>query len=423
MLEQSPDLMVQIRDKFAHVEQCPFDGSRIFFENAGGALTLKSVVETSAKFAAIPDNQGRDNPASQALMSIINRAKYDMRDLFNAPKGQFFVGESGTELLFRLIRNAISGCPKGGQIMGSTLEHPASRSAAMHWAELLDKSYVPVPHNSDTGSVDAEAYAALVSPDTHVATILHTSPVTGMGVDVAAVSKAIRDVVPDCFIIVDGIQHAAHGLLDIKSYDIDGYVISPYKMFSRHGYGVAWVSDRLTSLAHEKLVNGPSEAWEFGTRDTGSYATMSDVVSYLDWLGTEVSRKDGSKENNRRKRLVAAGQAIKAHEKMLTDAMLYGRDNLKGVSELNGVEIVGGFDNPLREGLVSLRVRGIASSDLVSALRDQNIRVHVRKDDHYSGNILNPLGWTDCVRISLCHYNTVAEVTRLLSALNKIVTQ
>ena len=103
--------------------------------------------------------------------------------------------------------------------------------------------------------------------------------------------------------------------------------------------------------------------------------------------------------------------------------MLYGRDNLKGLSELDGVDILGGVDNPLREGLVSLRVRGMASPDLVSALRDHNIRAHVRKDDHYSGNILAPLGWTDCVRISICHYNTTAEVTSLLSALAKIVKQ
>ena len=423
MLEQYPALMAQIRDKFAHVEECPFDGPRIFFENAGGALTLKSVVETSAKFAAIPDNQGRDNPASHALVSIINKAKTDMRDLFNATEGQFFVGESGTELLFRLIRNAIAGCPKWGKVIGSTLEHPASRSAATHWAKLFDKPYVSVQHNTETGSVDAAAYGSLVTPDTQVATILHTSPVTGMGVDVAEVSKTIRAVAPNCFIIVDGIQHAAHGLLDIKSYDIDGYVISPYKMFSRHGYGVAWVSDRLTSLAHEQLVSGPNEAWEFGTRDTGSYATMSDVVSYLEWLGTVVLGNEGKEEKDRRKRLVAAGQAIKAHEKILTNTMLYGKDNLKGISELDAIEIVGGVDNPLREGLVSLRVRDMASSDLVNALRDHNIRAHVRKDDHYSGNILTPLGWTDCVRISLCHYNTDTEVTSLLSALAKIVKQ
>jgi selenocysteine lyase/cysteine desulfurase len=415
VLEKSQELLEKVRNKFAHVDSCPFDGSRIFFENAGGALTLKSVVETSAKFAAIPDNQGRDNPASHALVTIINKAKADMRVLFNAPKGQFFVGESGTELLFRLIRNAIVGAPTGGHVLGSSLEHPASRSAARHWAEFTGQPYVNVPHNSETGSVDEADYAALVTPETRVATILHTSPVTGMGVDVAAVSKAIRSVAPDCFIIVDGIQHAAHGLLDIKSYGVDGYVISPYKMFSRHGYGVAWISDRLTELAHEMLRDGPAVAWELGTRDTGAYAAMSDVVDYLDWLGSEVSNSD-----DQRVRIVAAGQAIKAHEKTLTDAMLYGKDNLKGVSELEGIEIVGGVDNHRREGLVSLRLKDMASADIVTALRSHNIRAHVRKDDHYSGNILTPMGWTDCIRISMCHYNSMAEVTSLLTAFEEI---
>lgn len=411
MLMDKADLLTEIRDRFAHVDTCPFAGQRIFFENAGGALTLKSVVETSAKFAAIPDNQGRDNEASHALVSIINKAKSDMHLLFNTKEGQFFVGESGTELLFRLIRNAIVAAPDAGHVLGSSLEHPASRSAAQKWAEVTKRPYISVVHNSETGSVSASDYAAKVTKETRVATILHTSPVTGMGVDVASIAKAIRAVAPECFIIVDGIQHAAHGHLDIQSYGIDGYVISPYKMFSRHGYGVAWVSERLSAAPHEQLIGGPAANWEFGTRDTGAYATMSDVVSYLDWLGGEVSE-----ETDRRHRLEAAAHAIKAHEASLTEAMINGIDNLVGLRDTARVEIIGGADNALREGLVSLRVKGMPSADLVAYLRDNGIRAHVRKDDHYSGNILTPLGWSDCVRISLCHYNTIAEVKTLLSA-------
>lgn len=97
-------LLAEIRDRFAHIDTCPFTGPRVFFENAGGALTLKSVVETSTEFSAIPDNQGRDNPASAALMARIANAKAAAMEWFNAPSGQIFVGESGTELLFRLIR-------------------------------------------------------------------------------------------------------------------------------------------------------------------------------------------------------------------------------------------------------------------------------------------------------------------------------
>ncbi|WP_170526013.1 aminotransferase class V-fold PLP-dependent enzyme [Ruegeria arenilitoris] len=412
MLHQTPGLIDTVRARFAHVDSCPFQGPRIFFENAGGALTLNSVVETSARFAAIPDNQGRDNPASHALVDIISRAKADLAVFMNAPSGQFFVGESGTELLFRMIRTACVNAPKGAKVIGSSIEHPASRSAARRWAGIAGLDYVNVPHDDATGLVTAADYAAHMTPDVAVATILHASPVTGMGMDVAEISRAIRAVSPDCFIIVDGIQHAAHGQLDIDSYGVDGYAISPYKVFSRHGYGIAWISDRLTALPHDQLIDAPADGWEFGTRDTGAYATMSDVVAYFDWLGGQVS--DAS---DQRTRIEAAGQAIHAYETHLTNAMINGVGNLPGLRDMDHVTILAGADNPAREGLVSIVVRDMPSVDVVSRLNAQGIRTHTRKADHYSGNVLNPLGLSDCIRISLCHYNTEHEVAQLLTAL------
>ncbi|MEW9918001.1 aminotransferase class V-fold PLP-dependent enzyme [Marimonas sp. MJW-29] len=416
MITHSPDMTRAIRARFAHVESCPFQGPRIFFENAGGALTLKSVVDTSATFAAIPDNQGRDNPASAALVETIRKSKAEMAVFFNAPEGQFFVGESGTELLFRLIRTAVMGSASGGKVLGSTVEHPASRSAAQHWAELAGKPYVSVPHDDETGQVTPGAYAERVTPDVRVATILHTSPVTGIANDVAGIVREIRAVAPDAYIIVDGIQHASHGRIDIASYEIDGYVVSPYKVFSRHGYGVAWTSDRLSGLSLEALKDGPLGNWEMGTRDTGAYATFSDVVKYFDWLGGEVSG-----ETAPRARIEAAGHAIHAHEKELTDAMLHGTGNLPGLADLPGITILGGVDNPDREGLVCFALADIPAAEIVERLNAQGIRTHVRKADHYSGNVLTPLGLDAAVRVSLCHYNTLEEVRSLLAAMKKMV--
>ena len=412
----SDTLLAEIRDRFAHVDNCPKAGPRIFFENAGGALTLKSAVETSTYYAAVPDNQGRDNEMAHDLVDTINRAKDDMRVFFNAPEGDIFVGESGTELLFRLIMNAILGAKDGGVVLGSTLEHPATRSACTRWAKVAGKPYVQVPHNDATGTVTAEDYKPHLTPDIRVATILHTSPVTGMGVDVAGVAAAIREVAPKALIIVDGIQHASHGQIDIAGYGIDGYVISPYKVFSRHGYGVAWTSPTLNAIEHNALIGGPEGNWEMGTRDTGAYATMSDVVGYFDWLGSQVS--EGA---DRRTRIEAAGAAIHAHEKGLTEAMINGTGNLAGLADLDGVLIIGGVDNPAREGLVSIALDGLSSPDLVTALRSRGIRTHTRKADHYSGNILDPLGLSDAVRVSLCHYNSLDEVKTFLSAMREIL--
>lgn len=416
MLQSQEGLLDQIRDRFAYVDTCPEQGERIFFENAGGALTLKSVVELSTRYAAIPDNQGRDNAASKALVDVIAQAKADAMLFLNASSGQVFVGESGTELLFRMISNAVLETQQGGDVLGSTLEHPASRSAAQRWARVAKKNYIAVPHNNETGSVTADDYAKHVTPQTRVATIIHTSPVTGMGVDVGAIVKVIRAVSPDCYIIVDGIQHAAHGGLDVDGYDIDGYAISPYKVFSRHGYGLAWISDRLSALPHDSLIGGPEGNWELGTRDTGSYATFSAVVSYFEWVGLHFTESE-----DRRTRIEAAGEAIHAHEQELTNAMLHGTGNLKGLADFEEVSVIGGIDNPQREGLVAMNINDMPAGDLVAALNQRGIRVHIRKADHYSGNILDPLGLPSCVRVSMCHYNSEAEVARFLEAIRDII--
>ncbi|MBU2981782.1 aminotransferase class V-fold PLP-dependent enzyme [Lentibacter algarum] len=410
----SDDLMGEVRARFAHVESCPFEGARVFFENAGGALTLNSAVETSAKFAAIPDNQGRANGASKALVDIIAKAKADMALMMNAKDGQFFVGESGTELLFRLIMNACLARRGQGVVLSSTLEHPASRSAAARWAEEAGLTHVLIAHDDASGTIAAQAYADAVTANTVVATIVHTSPVTGMGVDVAAVSKAIRAKAPECLIIVDGIQHAAHGAIDLAAYDVDGYVISPYKMFSRHGYGLAWMSPVLEAVAHNALDGGPALNWEMGTRDTGAYATLSDVCGYLEWLGGETGA------TGRREQIVAAGEAIHAQEKALTDAMIDGVGNLAGLREMPRVTMLGGADNDAREGLVSLTIEGMPAVDVVEALNAQGIRTHLRKADHYSGNVLDPLGLDGCARVSMCHYNSVSEVAQFLAVMKDL---
>jgi len=418
MTKISIDLLDDIRGQFSQIDTCPVQGSRIFFENAGGALTLNKAVQTSALFAAVPDNQGRDNPGSHELVRVIDKAKQDLRVFMNAPTGQFFVGESGTELIFRLIMNACLGTAKDGVVLGSTVEHPATRSACARWAPISGKTHVLIAHDDDAGLVSAQAYAEQVTKDTRVATILHTSPVTGMGMDVKAIAKVIRAVNPDCFIVVDGIQHAAHGQININAYDIDGYVISPYKMFSRHGYGLAWISDRMAALPHDSLDGGPTENWELGTRDTGAYATISDVVEYIEWLGSKLSISD-----DRRTRFEAAGKAIHDHEQDLTNAMIHGTGNLPGLAEMTNVRIIGGVNNPAREGLVSLYVDGIEARDVVARLNEAGIRTHLRKADHYSGNILNPLGIDSCVRVSMCHYNSIAEVAQFLGVMKSITNE
>ena len=412
----TPELMQQIRDRFCHVDTCPYQGPRIFFENAGGALTLKSVVEVNTELAGIPDNQGRDNPASHELVRIINEARDNMRLFLGVAGGPVFTGESGTELIFRMVRAAALGSPAGGNMIGSTLEHPATASASKRWARIAGKEYRAAVHNNDAATITADDYAAIVDADTRVATIIHTSPVTGMTVDVEAVVKVIRAASPDCIIILDGIQHAAHVGLSLDDYDIDGYAISAYKVFSRHNYGFAWLSPRLATLPHDHLDGTPDDFWEMGTRDTSAFACTSKVVEYFDWLGSNFT---GS--GDRRTRILAAGEAIAEQEHALSALMIDGNDEQRGLRDMPEVYVIGGHDNPAREGMLSMIVEGLPCPEVVSGLNARGIRTHVRKADYFSGNILEPLGRPTCVRVSMCHYNTGAEVLTFLRELEAII--
>ncbi len=415
VIEQRQGLIESIRKKFMHVETCPFEGDRIFFENAGGSLRLKSVVETSALYASYPDNQGRENDASKSLVRSIENGKAKMRLFFNADRGDVIVGESGTELLFRLIRTAALELQEGGAMLSSSLEHPASMSAMKKWAKNTQRDHIIVDHNDESGSIDEKDYIKKLTSDVRVVSIVHTSPVTGMTVDLEKIAKEVRNVARDCIIIVDGIQHSSHGAIDVQKYDIDGYVVSPYKMFSRHGYGVAWASDRLCTLNKEQLVGGPSQNWELGTRDAGSYATFSDVVDYLDWLGSNFTESE-----NTRERLEASSLAIKSHEQELLNLVLNGTKDTTGLRKNKKIQIIGTSDSKFREGVVSFFQKNKPSSIIVEELRQRKIRVHIRKDDHYCGNILGPLNQKDCIRFSICHYNSKAEVVAFLRAINEI---
>jgi len=374
------------------------------------------VVEVNTQLSAIPDNQGRDNPASHALVAIIDQARADAMTLLGASTGQIIVGESGTELLFRLVRTAMVASPEGGSVLSSTLEHPATRSAARQWAEKTNRSHILIAHDNETASINSDHYKKHITPDVRVATIIQTSPVTGMGVDIAAVSKEIRAVSPDCFIIVDGIQHAAHGGIDVDSYNIDAFTVSAYKVFSKHNYGVAWLSPRMASTEHEKLDGSAELQWELGTRDTSAYATFSEVVKYVEWLGSNFTNS-----TDQRERILAAGVAMGDHEAGLVAAMIDGIDGSRGLREMSRVTVIGGHDNGHREGLVAMLVDGIPSADVVSFLNDRGVRTHVRKNDYFSGNILDPLGLDSCIRVSMCHYNSAAEVKQFLAAMEELL--
>lgn len=414
----SAELLSQIRARFHHVDTCPYSGKRVYLENAGGSLTLKAVTARGAELGALPDNGGRDNPASEALSAFVDKGKADLVTLLGFEKGIVFGGETGSECIFRIIRTAVLQSEPGGSVASCALEHPASYSATQQWAANSERDLIEIPFDTNSATVTQQHYSAHIRPDTRVATIIHTNPITGMVMDVRGITKAIRAISPDCLIIVDGIQHAAHGSIDLADVPIDAYVVSPYKVFSTFNDGFAWVSDRLSVLPHDRLAGKDENAWELGSRDPSAYAAITEIVDYLLWLGEHFTA-----EQSRESKLKAAGKAIADQEHALTRLILSGRDNLPGLDAYDSVRIIACPGREDHEGVVSFAVDGMSAQEVVAELAKDNIRIHARVDDAYSGNILRPLNLTSVSRVSLGHYNSSEEIEIFLTSMARFLAK
>ena len=84
------------------------------------------------------------------------------------------------------------------------------------------------------------------------------------------------------------------------------------------------------------------------------------------------------------------------------------------------MKVVGPVASEHRSGMVSFEVQGYPSAEVVTELEAAGVRTHARRRDHYSAGVLVPLGVEDCVRASVCHYNTVDEVERFLAAVGRL---
>ena len=409
-------LLAEIRSRFLHVDSDPFSGQRIFFENAGGTLRLKSILPVIEQFTAIPDNAGRTNPASKQIDAAIAQGRSDVALLLGARSGHIAAEQSTTGMIFRVL-NTIADNADGGNIVTTNLDHASAFDAARIVAERHGMEYRYAKLDPVTGTVPVESVLAQVDKATAGLAIIHASNILGSKNNVTEIVREVRKVNPDAFIMLDGAQHASHGLIDVEAYGADAWVFVPYKVYSKAGISFAWLSDRLANLPHDNLVGKPKTLWDLGTREAASYACMSKVVEYFQWLGAKFTDSTDA-----RKQVVAAMHAIERHEAGLLEALLHGTGKGRGMMQMQEVTIHGDkTDLAKQEAIVAFTVDGADTGELVSYFEEHGVRLHDRISDYYSAHTLSAMGISACMRVSLCHYNTLGEVEKFLKVLEQAV--
>ena len=408
-------VLASIRARFCHVESDPVSGPRVYFENAGGSLTLKSVVDLVSRETALPDNAGRDNPTSHKIGATIQRGTADLTLLLGARSGVVALGESTTSNAFKALGAIVANVP-GNNVVTTNLDHPAMYDSTRLLAERTGKEWRVAGLSPRRGLVEPESIAAHIDAGTAVLAVMHSSNITGMTNDVASIIQAARERKPDLYVVLDGAQHGPHGLVDVARLGCDAYFVASYKLFSKIAASAVYLSDRAARLPHDKLLGKPETQWELGTREPAGYAAWSAVVDHVCWLAGHFTTSP-----DRRELIAAAMNAIELHERALTHRLLHGAEPSRGLLDMGQVTVYGDVDDlAAREPCVILSVKGMSSAETVSALAEQGIRVHNRVSDAYSRHTLEALGIEECVRVSLAHYNSPEEVDAFLRALEKL---
>ncbi|MGE1062470.1 aminotransferase class V-fold PLP-dependent enzyme [Megasphaera paucivorans] len=407
----SEKLQQEVRNRFYNIDHDNF-GKRIFFENSGGALRLKSCIQAVVDVDSHPDCPGRHQQQADVQDEKVKRGYEDLRIIFNTQKGSIITYLSASQVMFNIIES-IANNIEGKNMVVSVLEHPSGFDSVQYYAEKTGRELRVLQPNRATGRIDVEEVQRLVDKDTVVLSCMYSSNTTGGVNDIPAIVKAARAIKPDIYIVVDAVQHAPHGLIDLSHLDIDAMDFAPYKFFACRGSGVGWVSERCARLPHNHILCYSDDTWELGSTAPHIFAGFSAIVDHVAWIGRHFI------DSSDRRTLFAEGiKRIALQERALLYRTLEGTDELSGLRHISNIEII--CDNPdltQRDYILPIIFKNMDVTSAVKEYIKRGIYVFERKSpNHYSKRIVESLGLEGVVRVSPIHCNSPKEIDDFLKA-------
>ena len=387
-----------------------------FLDGPGGTQVSQRVIDAMSGYLIQgSSNQGGPFLTSRQTDVVVQAAREAMMDFLNARRPEEIAfGQNMTSLTFALSRAIGRTWQPGDEIILSRLDHDANISP---WLMVAQDHGVTVRW-LDFDPVDCtfkmEMLPELLSEKTRLVAITYASNAIGTIPDVKEITRQAQAV--GALVYIDSVHYAPHGLLDVQDINCDFLVSSPYKYFGPHSgvlYGKYELLDELTAYKVRPAPAKPAGKWETGTQSFESLAGVAAAIDYLADIGRPAE--------SRRQQLVQAMQRIKEYEMTLSEHFLRGAVNIPGL-RVHGITDIEKLENRTPTFAVSLA--GYAPAEVAAYLGDQGL--FVWHGHYYAVAVMERLGLLDqggLVRIGFVHYNTVAEVDRVLAALSELAAK
>ena len=407
----SDALTKAIKEKFYHVDIDPISHKkRLFFDNSGGSFRLKAANDIFTKLDQLPDCPEHGNKTAKWLMEIQEEGYQSIETILNSKGGSIVTSLTASMVMFDMVRAVVEHIP-GGNVETTMLEHPSAYDAMVAYAEKTGKELRIAKTNPLTGGVDVAEIMKLIDEDTCLLNFMYASNISGALLDAAKIVEAARKIKPDLYIVADAVQHAPHGIIDLQKVPVDGINFAPYKFFGPRGFGIGYVSERLSKLAHHKLIAKSQDFWQLGSPAPGHFAAITEVVKYVCWIGEQYI-----KSTNRRMLFVEGMNRIKLHERALMHAMLEGTSTIEGIRQMAGVHAyLDHKDLTQKDFILPIGFDHLGYKEAVKMYEEAGVITYERLiSSPYSARMLESLGLKGSIRVSPMHCHSLADIATFL---------
>lgn len=363
-----------------------------FFDGPAGTQVPDEVIEAVAGYLRRDNaNVGGAFETSVRTGSLVSEARLAAAEFLGCTPDEVGFGPNMTTLNFGLSRALARELAEGDEVVVTRLDHDANVSPWLHLARDhgLRVRFADIRQG---GSLDWDDLERQIGDRTRVVAFPVASNALGTLVDPARVARLAHDA--GALAWADAVHYAPHGPIDVRAWDVDVLLCSPYKFCGPH-MGLFYGRRELLERWEPYKARPASEFPPGGRYETGTlqHELLAGFLAALDYLAS------------------LGWDAIQAHERELGERFLAGlpeRCRLYGLTTMDG-----------RVPTFALTVAGLTPDQ--AALRLADRRIAVWHGDYYAVEVMKRLELPDgAVRVGILHYNTGEEVDRLLAALAEL---
>ena len=397
--------IAEIRRDFPILERKIGGNPLVYFDNGATCQKPQQVIDSIVQYYTTYNaNIHRGvHTLSQEATEAYETARKKLQKHINAAKPYEVLFTSGTTEGINLVATCLTPFVKAGEeILVLTTEH---HSNIVPWQLLAQRTGAlvrPIPVDKE-GMIVMEDFKAMLSERTKVMSCQHVSNALGNVHPVKEIIHLAHSV--GAIVLIDGAQSCPHFSIDVQDLDADFYAASGHKMYAPTGIGFlygkeAWLEklppykgggDMIKTVCFEETTYADLPyKLEAGTPNICGGIAYGVAIDYMHSLGMA---------------------DIAAHEHNL---LKYAHEQIQG---LGGITIYGTHDLDRKAGVISFNVEGAHPYD-VGTLLDQ-MGIAVRTGHHCAQPVMDFYHIPGTIRASFAVYNTLEEVDRLVTGLQK----